>query len=249
MKLLFQHGLSGKVLLNIQTHSLQTSKEAADLLGNAVLVGVTAKAYPNLDEGFDYIHELHQNGVQVSAGLGDGSADQWERALELALHTNPVHLNQIFPAAGLSQYMLKEKGFNTWVNGMVGPTGEPGKVVLGTGPLSRGEAGSIVSIEAALAMLKEVGVQSVKFFPIQGTKRLDEVRAVAAAVAAAGMVMEPTGGITPDNVAELVQLCLEQGVEYVMPHIYGSLKDPSTNDLDIRLLQQTYKNIEAVLKG
>lgn len=245
---LFQHGLGGKVLLNIQTHSLRTSKEAAELLGNAVLVGVTAKAYPNLEEGIAYIRELHQNGVQVSAGLGDGSADQWERALELAMHTNPVHLNQIFPAAGLSQYALKQKGSDTWVNGMVAPTGEPGKVILGTGPLSKNEKGSIVSIQSALAMLKEVGIQSVKFFPIQGTGRLDEVRAVAQAVAQAGMVMEPTGGITPENVAEIVDLCLEQGVQYIMPHIYGSLKDSSTNDLDIRLLKQAYQNIKAVIK-
>jgi 2-dehydro-3-deoxy-phosphogluconate aldolase len=246
---LFQHGLGGKVLLNIQTNSLQSSKEATELLGNAVLVGVTAKAYPNLEEGIAYIRELQQNGVLVSAGLGDGSAEQWERALELALNTNPVHLNQIFPAAGLSQYILKEKGFDTLVNGMIRPTGEPGQVVLGTGPLSQDKAGSMVSIGVALALMKEVGIQSVKFFPLEGTKRLDEVRAVARAVAEAGMMMEPTGGITPDNAAEIVHLCLNQGVEYLMPHIYGSLKDSGTGDLDLNLLNQTYQNIEAVLKG
>lgn len=245
---LFQHGLGGKVLLNIQTRSLRTSKEAAELLGSAVFVGVTAKDYPNLEEGIAYIQQLHQHGVQVSAGLGDGSADQWERTLDLALNTNPAHLNQIFPAAGLSQYMLKGKGFNTLVNGMVGPTGKLGEVILGTGPLSRDQAGSSVSIGAALALMKEVGVQSVKFFPIEGTKRLDEVRAVARAVAEAGMIMEPTGGITPDNAAEIVKLCLNEGVEYLMPHIYGSLKDPSTNDLDLNLLIQAKQNIEAVLK-
>ncbi|TDF92736.1 KDGP aldolase [Paenibacillus piri] len=243
MKSFIERAIGGKVLLNIQTRSVEASVQAAELLGKAVFTGVMAKDFPVLEEGVRYIQALQERKVQVSAGLGDGSADQWEKALQLALHTAPLHLNQIFPAAGLSQYALRMQEAPTLVNAMVRPAGQPGIVDIGTGPLSQQTGSARVPVEAALAMMKEAGVQSVKFFPIEGSKRLEEVRAVARAAAKEGMMIEPTGGITPDNAAEIVQVCLDAGVPCIMPHLYGSLKNPETGDLDKRKLEATYRSI------
>ena len=55
-------------------------------------------------------------------------------------------------------------------------------------------------LAAALEMLTEVGVNCVKFYPLNG--RLDELTAVAGAAAERDMIVEPTGGITPDNLDE-----------------------------------------------
>lgn len=242
-----QSAIAGKVMLNIQTRSVVASKAATALLGPAVLVGVMAKDYPEAGTGEAYVRELHEAGVQVSAGLGDGSAAQWERALALAVATRPAHLNQIFPAAALSRQALRQSGADTFVNAMVTPSGRPGWVTLGTGPLSQAAAPAVVPVEAALAMMRETGIRSVKFFPIEGTKRLDELQAVAQAAAAADMMVEPTGGITPDNVADIVRVCLEAGVRRIMPHLYGSLKDPATGDLDIGRLERAYAAIAALL--
>lgn len=246
MNSLMQQAIGGKVLLNIQTRSVEASVQATELLGRAVIVGVMAKDYPRLEDGVHYIEALHQHHVQVSAGLGDGSADQWEHALQLALQTHPLHLNQIFPAAALSHYALRSKDAQTIVNAMVRPTGQPGIVDIGTGPLSQRIGRGHAAIENVLAIMKEMGVQSIKFFPIEGNTKLDEVRAVAEAVAREGMMIEPTGGITPDNVAEIVQVCLDAGVSYIMPHLYGSLKNPETGDLDIQKLTAAYHRVLAL---
>ncbi|WP_135556519.1 KDGP aldolase [Paenibacillus cymbidii] len=246
----FEHAIGGSVILNVQTSSLGASLAAHQLLGRAVFVGVMARDYPNLADGAAYIGRLHEAGIQVSAGLGDGSPDEWERALQLALAARPPHLNQIFSAAALSQFALRREGAHTVVNAMIRPAGEPGIVSLGTGPLSGRMAGGVrVPADAAIAMMCEMGIVSVKLFPIEGDLRLDEVRAVARAVAAADMMLEPTGGITPDNVARVVDACLAEGVRCVMPHLYGSLKDPSTNDLDIARLERAAREVERLFAG
>ncbi len=242
----FKDAIGGKVLLNIQAGSVAASLLAKQLMGNAVLVGVMAKDFSDLNQGIQYIQSLQEQGVQVSAGLGDGSADQWERALKLAAETNPLHLNQVFPAAAISQHALKEKGLRTLVNGLIRPTGQPGMVNIATGPMSQNTPSADIPVETAAAMLKETGVLSIKFFPIQGTEKLDEVRLVARIAAKEGLILEPTGGITPDNVGDIVKVCLEEGVRWIMPHLYGSLKDKSTNDLNLDKLEKAYLQISSL---
>lgn len=240
--------IQGVVLLNIQAKSANTAAEAAKRFGRSVLVGVMAKDFANPEEGAAYIQKLHELGVQVSAGLGDGSAEQWENALSLALRTKPAHLNQIFPAAALSHYALRAVGAATMVNGMVRPSGRPGFVEIGTGPLSRTES-TVLPAEAALALLMETGVRSVKFYPIEGDRRLDELAALAGAAAKLDMAVEPTGGITPENVGRIVKVCLEAGVRRIMPHLYGSLKEPQTGDLDVGKLERAHENVLAAWQG
>lgn len=243
-----EDAIGGVVLLNVQAKTEQAAAAAAKRLGRSVLVGVMARDFPTPEEGAAFIERLHRLGVRVSAGLGDGSADQWENALRLALLTRPAHLNQIFPAAGLSQYALRAAGASTMVNGMIRPSGRPGYVEIGTGPLSR-EADTVLPAEAALLMLKETGVESVKFFPLEGDKRLGELKAVARAAARLDMAVEPTGGITPDNVARIVRICLDAGVRRIMPHLYGSLRNPQTGDLDPGLLERAHAQVLAAIGG
>ena len=164
--------------------------------------------------------------VYKRQGLGDGESGQWERALKLALETNCEHLNQIFPAAALSQALIRKRGNRSIVNALIRPTGRVGYVSIGTGPISERED-SAVLLRAVAAMLHETHVNSLKFFPIKGTAHLEELAEVARIAAEFGMMIEPTGGITPDNVEIVVRTCLEAGAVHVMPHRYGSLKDES----------------------
>ena len=60
------------------------------------------------------------------------------------------------------------------------------------------------------------------------------------------MIMEPTGGITTENVGKIVGICLEAGVSYVMPHLYGSLKDKVTGALDMEKFKRAYDAIRSV---
>lgn len=241
---LFKDGVCEHVLFNVKAKTVATAVKAVQRFNQSVLIGVMAKEFPLLDEAVAFSLALQKQGVQTSAGLGDGSADQWERALTLAINSKATHLNQVFPAAALSQYVLKEKGLHTVVNGLIRPTGKPGFVAINTGPLSEQTENAEVPVKTAVSMFKEMGVSSVKFFPIEGDKRLEEVREVARAVASEGLIMEPTGGITPDNVGNIVRVCLDEGVRYVMPHLYGSLNDPATQDLDLHKLEQAYEHVQ-----
>lgn len=219
------------LLLNVQASTVDSAAAAAERYGDQVIIGVVARDFADPADGAAHIQTLQARGVQVSAGLGDGAAGQWERALEMAVRARPFHLNQVFPAAALSQRVLRRAGAPTVVNALVRPTGTPGIVTVATGPVSERARDGRLPVGTALDMLTEVGVRSVKFFPVQGASRLTELRAVAAAAAERGMALEPTGGITPENLPDVLTACLDAGVIRLMPHLYGSVKDAVTKDL------------------
>ncbi|SIB42618.1 Protein of uncharacterised function (DUF1341) [Mycobacteroides abscessus subsp. abscessus] len=59
----------------------------------------------------------------------------------------------------------------TLVNALIEPSGTPGEVYISTGPNSS-DFKEKISCEMAANMLAEIGVDSVKFYPINGDKRL-----------------------------------------------------------------------------
>lgn len=225
---------AGGFALNVQATSVEAAR-ATTSLGVPVLVGVMMRGYATLEDGVAAVREMVAAGVLVSIGLGDGAADQWDRALRAALATGPLHLNQVFPAAAMSQRVLAEAGHRTVVNALVRPAGV-GLVDIATGPLS-GDSGerAVVPVGIALDLLLEMGVRSVKLFPVGGLNRLDEIVAVAAAAAERGMLIEPTGGLSPAHLDTLMASLRPLGCP-VMPHLYGSLKDTATGDLSLAKL-------------
>ncbi len=62
------------------------------------------------------------------------------------------------------------------VNGLVSPTGTVGMVKISTGPLSSNAPDGIVPVETAIALLKDFGGSSIKYFPMGGLKCRDEYR-------------------------------------------------------------------------
>ena len=90
-------------------------------------------------------------------------------------------------------------------------------VKISTGPLSAQQADGIVPIDTAIALLKDMGGSSVKFFPMGGLACRTEYQAVAEACARHGFWLEPTGGIDLENFEEIVRIALEAGVEKVIP--------------------------------
>ncbi len=243
---MFERSIDGKVIINIQCADIEECLEAKRRFGDIFLTGITAKAFPDIEEGIACIKKLEEAGIRVSAGLGDGESGQWERALKLALETNCEHLNQIFPAAALSQALIRKRGNRSIVNALIRPTGRVGYVSIGTGPISERED-SAVLLRAVAAMLHETHVNSLKFFPIKGTAHLEELAEVARIAAEFGMMIEPTGGITPDNVEIVVRTCLEAGAVHVMPHLYGSLKDES-GGLDFDKMDRAVEAVQRALE-
>jgi 2-dehydro-3-deoxy-phosphogluconate aldolase len=108
---------------------------------------------------------------------------------------------------------------------LISPTGTIGKVKVNTGVHSESVADQ-VDLTAALLMLKDIGLKSVKFFHMKGRTYLEELQAVAKECKSVGIEMiEPTGGLSPENIRDIVEVCLESGVKYIMPHVYSSIID------------------------
>lgn len=217
--------------LNVLAKDLDNAVAVTKAAPGNVYVAVLTKNFDTVDAAVAQVNAYTAAGVRVSVGLGAGDPAMWRRVADVAVATLPAHVNQVFPAAGLTLGALQVAGAaNTWLNALITPGSRPGLVRVGTGPASSGCDGE-VSVEQAAAMVAEVGVHSVKFYPIGGVAQLDHVTAMARAAVAAGVpIFEPTGGIDVENFEAVVTTCLEAGATHVVPHIYTSIVDKASGN-------------------
>lgn len=218
-----------RVCLNVLAGSKENARAIYQAGEGHVLVGVLSKNYPDVPTAIEDMRAyaaLIDNALSV--GLGAGDPNQSAMVSALAGVLQPQHVNQVFTGVGASRALLGQA--DTLVNGLVSPSGRPGLVKISTGPLSAKAPDGIVPIETAIALLKDMGGSSIKFFPMGGLDHLDEYRAVAAACARYDFYLEPTGGIGLDNFAQILQIALDAGVKRVIPHIYSSIIDKTTGN-------------------
>ncbi|MGG3563268.1 KDGP aldolase [Neobacillus rhizosphaerae] len=230
---------SQKVIFNCLAKDVENAKEIVKVAGDRVLIGIMVKSFPDTQSAIDEVKLYQENNIPVSVGLGAGDPAVWKQVADVSAKTIPNHINQVFPASGYTLGRMEEVGAqNTIINALIKPSGTPGQVIIATGPdSSRFE--ETVSAELAAVTLAEMGVDSVKFYPIDGEKRLDEVAAMVKAAVGAGIkYFEPTGGITLDNVEVIVKTCLENGAEVVIPHLYTSLIDKATGETKIENIEK-----------
>lgn len=231
--------MNEKVIFNVLAKDVENAKELVQVAGDRVLIGVMVKHFPSAKEAIEQVALYKNNDIPVSVGLGAGDPAMWKMVADVSAKTVPNHINQVFPAAGYTRGRMSElKASTTLVNALIEPSGTAGEVYISTGPSSSNFKEN-VSCELAAAMLAEIGVDSVKFYPIDGEKRLDEVAAMVKAAVNAGLtIFEPTGGIDVDNVERIVQVCLDNGAETVIPHLYTSLIDQKTGKTEVEKIKQ-----------
>lgn len=217
------------VRLNVLAKDVVNAGQIAKAAGGRVYIGLMVKNFATVDSAVQAVEEYQQAGVPVSVGLGAGDPAQWRKVAEVAVRTRPAHVNQVFPAAGYTLGALERAGAGgTLVNALIAPGGLVGKVSICTGPVSQGYQ-EVMSCDAAAAMLQEIGIKSVKFYPIEGDKRLDEVAAMVKAAVRHGItIFEPTGGIDARSVYKVVAACAENGAQIIIPHIYTAFVDKAT---------------------
>jgi len=236
----------GRVAVNFLAKDPKNAKDVYEAMDGNAIIGLLSSKFPTSKEAIEMGQAYLEEIPVLSIGLGNGDPKQWHAVAEIASALDAGHANQVFPAAGYTKGMLDAKKCqHTFVNALVRPTGKPGIVEISTGPESQEESKALVEVETAIAMLKEVGVSSVKFFHMKGLTHLDELKVVAEASAKLGMpVIEPTGGITPENVAEIVKVCLDAGVDRVVPHIYGAVIDKESGLTEIDGVVKAYQAIK-----
>lgn len=232
-----------RVCLNVLAGSKANASAIYEAAEGHVLVGVLSKNYPDVASAVadmrDYARLINN---ALSVGLGAGDPNQSAMVRDIAREVQPQHVNQVFTGVGTSRALLGQN--DTVVNGLVSPTGRPGWVKISTGPRSSQEADGIVPIDTAIALLKDMGGSSIKYFPMGGLQCRDEYQAVAAACARHDFWLEPTGGIDLDNIGDILQIALDAGVSKIIPHIYSSIIDKASGDTrpnDVRTLLATVK--------
>ncbi|QWU16448.1 conserved hypothetical protein EF_0839/AHA_3917 [Paenibacillus sophorae] len=227
-----------RAALNVLAGSVPNAKEVYEAAEGYVLVGVLSKNYPTAEAAADAMKE-YGAAIEdaVSIGLGAGDNRQAAVVAEIAKSYAGSHINQVFPSVGATRANLGSRG--GWINSLVSPSGQPGYVNISTGPASSAGEHAIVPVKAAIGLLRDMGGNALKYFPMNGLSLETEYRAVAKACGEEGFALEPTGGIDLDNFEAILRIALEAGVPQVIPHVYSSIIDKATGDTrvdDIRTL-------------
>ena len=235
-----------RVMLNVLGGSLENAKEVYEAGEKHVLVGVLSANYPTVEAAVEdmakYNEVLEGN---LSVGLGGGNPAQWKAVGDIARQIKANHYNQVFTAVSYTRANVGND--EAIINCLVSPSGEPGKVVISTGPLSKDARNpAVVDVETAIAMIKDMGGSSIKFFPMKGLACKEELKAVAKACAENDLMLEPTGGIDLENFEEIVQIIVDAGVKRFIPHVYSSIVDKQTGNTrpeDVRTLLDIIKKL------
>lgn len=237
----------GKISLNVLANSVENAKACYEAAEGHIVLGVLSKNYET-DEAAIADMKLYQGATDnaLSVGLGAGDPNQSQMVSRLSGVLQPQHVNQVFTGVGPSRALLGQS--ETVVNGLISPTGKVGLVNVATGPLSSQTTAGEVPIETAIAMLKDMGGTSIKFFPMNGLAHKVEYQAVAEACAKNDFALEPTGGIDLENFEEIVQIAVDAGVKTIIPHIYSSIIDSETGDTRPADVVTLYETVKKILK-
>lgn len=234
-----------RVCLNVLAGSKDNARDIYDAAQGHVLVGVLSKNYADVPSAVADMKEyaaLIENALSI--GLGAGDPRQSLMVSQISQQVQPQHVNQVFTGVGTSRALLGQS--DSIVNGLISPTGKVGWVKINTGPLSATFTDAVVPVETAIALLKDMGGSSVKYFPMGGLKTRDEYAAVARACAEHDFWLEPTGGIDLENFEPLMEIALEAGVSKIIPHIYSSIIDSNSGNTrpdDVRTLLASVKKL------
>lgn len=235
----------GRVCLNCLTNSVDNAKAIYEAAEGHVAVGILSANYPDVEHAAEDM-KRYQEAVDnnISVGLGGGNPGQWKAVADISGQIKPKHINQTFTAGG---YTRAKTGEGPFLNSMVAPCGKVGYVKVSTGPLSKDMEPAVVPVKTAIAMAKEQGADSLKYFPMGGLKVREEYEAVAAACAESGFGLEPTGGIDLDNFSEILKIAVDAGVEHIIPHVYSSIIDKETGATRISDVVKLYNMIQEIL--
>lgn len=222
-----------RVALNVLANSVENAKEVYEAAEGKVLIGVLSKDYETVDKAATSMREFDQAVVgAVSIGLGAGDNRQAAVVSEIVKIYEGSHINQVFPSVGITRANLEGK--DSWINALVSPSGKVGYVNISTGPVSSDKDDqAIVPIKSAIALVKDMGGDALKYFPMKGLTYEKEFRAVAKACGEERLALEPTGGITLENFEAILRITLESGVPKVIPHVYSSIINKDTGKTNV----------------
>lgn len=236
-----------RVALNVLANSMDNAKEVFEAAEGYVLVGLLSKDY-NTAEAAASAMKVYGEAIDdaVSIGLGAGDNRQATVVADIAKDYPGSHINQVFPSVAATRANLGEK--DSWINALVSPTGKKGYVNISTGPASaEAVEEAVVPVKAAIALVRDMGGNALKYFPMKGLSYEDEFRAVAKACGEEGFALEPTGGIHKDNFEDILRIAIEANVPKVIPHVYSSIIDKETGKTNVDDVKQLLNSVKRVV--
>lgn len=243
-----QRFYNNRVALNVLANSIDNAKEVFEAAEGHVLVGVLSKDYSTVTDAVTAMTEYGKEIEEaVSIGLGAGDNKQAAVVAEIAKHYPGSHINQVFPSVGATRANLGAQ--DSWINALVSPTGKVGYVNISTGPISaEAEDVAVVPVKSAIALVRDMGGNALKYFPMGGLKSEEEFRAVAQACGEENFALEPTGGIDLDNFTQILDIALAAKVPKIIPHVYSSIINKETGKTNVEdvktLLEMTKKAVD-----
>lgn len=234
-----------RLCLNCLAGSEQNGKEIVEAMEGNVLIGVLSANYPDVPSACEGMEAYSAAcGGRISVGLGGGNPAQWKAVAEISSRFEAAHINQVFSAVGYTRALALG---DAHINALVSPGGTPGLVKISTGPLSKNGPDALIPAETAVAMVKEMGGNALKFFPMKGLNCREEYLQVAKACGENDLILEPTGGITPENLEEILDIALNAGVKQVIPHVYTAIVDPADGMTKIEEIVKIRKIFERLV--
>jgi 2-dehydro-3-deoxy-phosphogluconate aldolase len=230
--------LNDFLLFNFLAKDKQNALEIIEAGQGYIVPGIVSSDFENIQDGIKKVEELKEVASIVSIGLGDnGNPANWDKVLEIAAGSNPGHINQPFEKSSFSRGYLQGKGIDQMVNGLVAPTGRVGYVKV---------SGLEVKVEDLVALAVGMGINSIKFMPLKGVVHLEELVYLCKVAAEKGITsVEPAGGISSDNIVEIVNAVKNTGISLFMPHIFGSSIDKETG----RTIPEEVAKIVQLVRG
>lgn len=222
MNLLNRKKIDDFLLFNFLAKDKQNAEEVMEAGQGYIVPGIVSSDFSTIESGIEKVNELKSVADVVSIGLGEGgNPANWEKVLLIAEGSQPGHINQPFEKSSYSIGYLKAKGINQIVNGLVAPSGKPGYVKV--------SGGVEMKVEELVDLALEMGIESIKFMPLKGTVNLEELVYLCKIAANKGIKgVEPAGGISADNILEIVSAVRDTGIPVFMPHVFGSTIDKET---------------------
>lgn len=235
-----------RVLLNVLANSLQNAADVYEAAEGHVLIGILSKDYPTVEAAVESMNK-YADEIEgaVSIGLGAGDNRQARVVSEIAKHYRGQHYNQVFPYVGMTRANLDND--TSWINALISPTGKVGYVNISTGPISSKSDEAIVPVKAAISLVRDMGGDALKFFPMNGLAHKEEYIAVAKACGEEGFALEPTGGIDLENFKSILDIALEANVPKIIPHVYSSIIDKDSGETKIEDVKRLFEIVKGLV--
>lgn len=228
------------ICLNVLASDQENAKEIVEATEGHVVVGLLSANYETTELAVGDMKAYDKKiGGAVSVGLGAGNPKQWKMVADICRDYEPEHVNQVFTAVGQTRSSVNNA--ETFINCLVNPVNEIGYVNIATGPLSSNTEQVKAPVKSAIAMIRDMGGNSIKFFPMNGLEMIEQYKSIAKACAEENFALEPTGGLDLDNFEEIVTIALEAGVKKIIPHVYSSIIDAKTGKTKIEDVRTIYE--------